>query len=71
MFPIMANIKYPIAVKALTIALLLNESIAPINPITITGTTVRSIAEAYLVKNNVLLLTGRLPNKSTLLLLCI
>ncbi|EKC47968.1 hypothetical protein LEA_19110 [human gut metagenome] len=42
----------------------------PIKPITITGINVENITEANLEKNNVLLLTGKLPNKSTHLLLC-
>ena len=70
MLPINTKHNKPIVEAPAIKALCSNDKIIPIKPITITGINVENITEANLEKNNVLLLTGKLPNKSTHLLLC-
>ena len=70
MLPINTKHNKPIVEAPSIKALCANDKIIPIKPITITGINVENITEANLEKNNVLLLTGKLPNKSTHLLLC-
>ena len=69
MLPINTKHNKPIVEAPSIKALCANDKIIPIKPITITGINVENITEANLEKNNVLLLTGKLPNKSTHLLL--
>ena len=65
MLPINTKHNKPIVEAPSIKALCANDKIIPIKPITITGINVENITEANLEKNNVLLLTGKLPNKST------